>query len=87
MTFNHALNFLRTGKIDEHIALLAKKAGAADWTTVEIPTKPAGSNWTFVESGNIDLSAYVGSKMQIAFKYTSTTTIAPTWEVKNVLIK
>lgn len=87
LTFNHALNFLRTGKIDEHIALLAKKAGAADWTTVEIPTKPAGSNWTFVASGDIDLSAYVGSKMQIAFKYTSTTAVAPTWEVKNVLIK
>lgn len=87
LTFNHALNFLKTGNIDEHIALLAKKAGAADWTTVEIPTKPAGSNWTFVASGNIDLSAYVGSKMQIAFKYTSTTAVAPTWEVKNVLIK
>lgn len=87
LTFNHALNFLNTGKIDEHIALLARKAGAADWTTVEIPTKPAGSNWTFVASGEIDLSAYVGSKMQIAFKYVSTTSVAPTWEVKNVLIK
>ena len=87
LTFNHALNFLKTGKIDEHIALLAKKAGDADWVTVEIPTKPAGSNWDFVASGDIDLSAYVGSKMQIAFKYTSTTSVAPTWEVKNVLIK
>jgi len=87
LTFDHALNYLKSGKIDEHIALLAKKVGDADWTKLEIPTKPAGSNWTFVESGEIDLKAYVGSKMQIAFKYTSTTAVAPTWEVKNVLIK
>ena len=87
LTFSHALNHLKSGKIDEHIALLAKKVGDADWTKLEIPTKPAGSNWTFVESGEIDLKAYVGSKMQIAFKYTSTTAVAPTWEVKNVLIK
>lgn len=87
LTFDHALNFLKSGKIDEHIALLAKKVSDADWTKLEIPTKPAGSNWTFVESGEIDLKAYIGSKMQIAFKYTSTTAVAPTWEVKNVLIK
>ncbi len=87
LTFTHALNFLNSGKIDEHIALLAKKVGDADWTKLEIPTKPAGSNWTFVESGEIDLKAFVGSKMQIAFKYVSTTSVAPTWEVKNVLIK
>ena len=87
LTFNHALNKLNSGKIDEHIALLAKKVGDADWTKVEIPNKPAGNNWDFVASGEIDLKAYIGSKMQIAFKYTSTTSCAPTWEVKNVLIK
>lgn len=87
LTFSHALNYLNSGKIDEHIALLAKKVGDADWTNVEIPTKPAGNNWNFVASGEIDLKAYIGSKMQIAFKYTSTTAVAPTWEVKNVLIK
>ena len=87
LTFEHALNFLKSGKIDEHIALLAKKVGDADWTNVAIPVKPAGSDWNFVASGEIDLKAYVGSKMQIAFKYTSTTAVAPTWEVKKVLIK
>lgn len=87
MTFDHALNQLKTGKIDEHIALLVKKVADADWTRVEIPTKPAGSNWNFVSSGKIDLADYLGSKIQIAFRYTSTTSCAPTWEIKNVSIK
>lgn len=87
LTFSHALNYLNSGNIDDHIFLLARKSGASDWTCIEIPTKPAGSGWTFVESGEIDLKDYVGSKMQIAFKYVSTTAVAPTWEVKNVLIK
>lgn len=87
MTFDHALNQLKTSKIDEHIALLVKKVADADWTRVEIPTKPAGSNWNFVSSGKIDLADYLGSKIQIAFRYTSTTSCAPTWEIKNVSIK
>lgn len=87
LTFSHALNYLNSGNIDDHIFLLARKSGASDWARIEVPTKPAGNNWTFVESGEIDLKAYVGSKMQIAFKYVSTTSVAPTWEVKNVLIK
>lgn len=87
LTFSHALNYLNSGNVDDHIFLLAKKSGASEWTRIEIPVKPAGNNWTFVESGEIDLKAYIGSKMQIAFKYVSTTSVAPTWEVKNVLIK
>lgn len=87
LTFSHALNYLNSGNMDDHIFLLARKSDASDWTRIEIPTKPSGNNWTFVESGEIDLKAYVGSKMQIAFKYVSTTSVAPTWEVKNVLIK
>ena len=45
-----------------------------------------GSDWNFVNSGEINLSSYVGKKIQFGFKYISTTTDAPTWEVKNILI-
>lgn len=87
LTFQHALNFLNGNNIDDHIALLVKKVADADWTKVEIPNKPAGSNWTFVSSGDIDLSNFDGAKIQFAFKYVSTTSCAPTWEIKNVVIK
>lgn len=46
---------------------------------------PTGSDWAFV-SVSVDLSAYKNRNIRIAFKYHSTTTIAPTWEVKNVKI-
>ena len=56
------------------------------WATIAIPTYMTGSDWVFVNSGEIDLSAYVGKKIQFGFKYTSTDTTAATWEVKNIVI-
>ena len=38
-------------------------------------------SWTFVDGGPVDLTSYVGNKVKIAFKYTSTATKAGTWEV------
>ena len=52
-----------------------------------MPTYPAGSSWNFVNSGDFDLKNFVGSKIQIAFKYVGTASVAPTYELKNVLIK
>lgn len=58
-----------------------------EWTQIQIPNYPAGTNFTFVNSGEIDLSAYLNGTVYFAFKYMSTTAGAATWEVKNVLIK
>lgn len=58
------------------------------WTELTIPNRPSGSNWTFVDSGDISLAAYEGqSNVRIAFKYRSTTTIASTWEISKVIVK
>lgn len=56
----------------------------ATWTEISIPTYSSGNNWTFVNSGNIDLSSYSGKNVTLAFRYISTTTEAATWEIKNV---
>jgi len=59
----------------------------ATWTQVTIPTYMSGTDYTFVSSSEIDLSAYAGnSSVRIAFKYLSTTAAAGTWEVKNVYV-
>lgn len=50
------------------------------------PIYPSGSDWTFVNSGDVSLSAYAGKKVQIVFCYTSTTSVAPTWEITNLSI-
>lgn len=56
-----------------------------EWTELTLSAWPAGNNWTFMNS-TADLTAYVGKHVTIAFKYTSTTSAAATWEVKNFVI-
>ena len=60
----------------------------ATWTQLNVPNYPAGNNWTFVGSGDVDMSAYLGNtNVHIAFKYTSEEGNSGSWEIKNVLIK
>lgn len=57
---------------------------AAEWKALNVPQWPEGKNWNYVNSGDIDLSAYEGKKITIAFRYKSTTECAPTVEFKNM---
>ena len=41
----------------------------------------------WVSSGNVDLSAFIGKNVRIAFKYTSTPSEASTWEIDDFKIK
>ncbi len=58
------------------------------WTQVTIPTYPAGTNWTFVNSGNIDIPAeFLVKDMHFAFKYVAATASEGScWEIKNVVL-
>ena len=58
----------------------------ANWTELNLDQWPAGSNWTFMTS-SADLTSYVGQYVNIAFKYTSTTSAAATWEVKTFVVE
>lgn len=82
MSFDHAGNYF--GTKTEEATLWVRPVGG-EWEQLTIPTY--FSSWTFVNSGEIDLSAYVGEKIQIGFKYTSTSTVAGTWEIKNVKVE
>jgi hypothetical protein len=57
------------------------------WTELTIPNRPAGNNWTFIDSGEISLAAYANKKVHVAFKYTSTSSVAASWEVGSVTVK
>jgi hypothetical protein len=54
------------------------------WNQLEVPQWSTGSDWSFVNVGWIDLSDYIGGQAVIAFKYTSSSDAAATWEVKNL---
>ncbi len=52
----------------------------------DFPEYKSGKNWTDWGDGSIDLTPYVGKKVQVGFKYTSTTSMAGTWEIDNVTV-
>ncbi|MCM1071335.1 MAG: DUF6359 domain-containing protein [[Clostridium] fimetarium] len=53
----------------------------------DFPDYPAGKNFTSFDNGPaIDLTPYAGKKVQVGFKYTSTTSMAGTWEIDNVVV-
>ena len=93
-TFDHAANKLSSGSPSDFYYVMVSTDYIEDsqedahWTRLEVPHYPAGNNWTFVSSGEIDMSAYLGyDNVHIAFKYTSEDGNSGSWEVKNVLIK
>jgi hypothetical protein len=59
---------------------------SGDWTELTGFNRPPGTNWTFVDSGPISLDAFQGKDIHIAFRYTSTTSLAPAWQVSLVRI-
>ena len=83
VSFDHA-RFSGTNLDNAGCGLFVKVVGQDTWTKLVIPTWP--TDYTFVNSGEIDLEAYVGQKIQLGFKYVSTDDAAGTWEIKNFSI-
>lgn len=85
LTFDHVQRY--AGTASEELTLWIRENGATEWAAqLTIPTYSDGSNWTFVSSGDIDLSAYNNKTIQLGFRYVSTETAAATWEIKNVKV-
>lgn len=62
----------------------------ATTTWVQLPAlldTNSGAFGDWVSSGNVDLNAFLGKNVRIAFKYTSTASAAATWEVDDFKIK
>lgn len=81
LTFRHAVNqFESIDKAKEEATVWVREENGT-WTQLTGVSYPASMSWSFVDSGEIDLSGYKGKKIQVAFKYVSTATKAGTWEV------
>ncbi len=78
--FNNPETFL------EYCQTLVREAGTDEWHLVETPLLPAGNSWVFSDTGYIDLDDFTGKKIEIAFRYTSTTSLSGTWEIKKVTV-
>jgi uncharacterized Zn-binding protein involved in type VI secretion len=84
LTFQQAARYFTTAATELKLQV---STNGTTWTDVAIPTYPDGTSWSFVDT-TVDLSAYCGQKtVYIGFLYTSTSSSAATWEIKNVLVK
>lgn len=90
LTFDHVYRYTTTPTTDLTLFVSEDyESGAPStgtWTPVTIPTYSSGSNWTFVNAGDIDLSAYAGKYITLGFRYKSSATASATWEIKNVSV-
>jgi endonuclease/exonuclease/phosphatase family metal-dependent hydrolase len=94
LTFSHALNFasVESDKVNNHTLWVSTNYNDGDpsnviWTQLTIPTMPTGSNWTFANSGNINIpTQMLQSNVRFAFKYLSGATVAGTWEIKDLVL-
>ena len=84
-SFEEATNFFTDIEAAKKEATVWAREEGGQWQQLSGYAFPEKLSWTFVASGDIDLSAYAGKKMQIGFKFTSDTK-SGTWEVKNITL-
>lgn len=85
LSFSHAANQFKGSNPKGSLKVMASSDGV-NWTELTVPVWPSGKDWNFVDSGRIDLTAYAGGMVKIAFVYTSTTSVCGTWEIKDVKV-
>ena len=92
LSFDHALNYAPTeaDRLTNHTLWISSDyvdgdPNTATWTQLPIPVMPSGNNWTFVNSGSMNIpQQFLTDNTRFAFKYLSTTDTAGTWEIKNL---
>ena len=85
MSFSHAANKLSSNAPTTFFSVSIIKDGG---TPVDISSKfswPKGTNWNFVDT-EMDLAEYIGHEIQLVFRYTSTASVAGTWEITNLKV-
>lgn len=70
---------------EKEMTLWIAQSGTNDWKQLTIPTWGTGNDYNYV-TAQVDLTAYKGQKVQIAFKYVSTDSAAPTWQIDEVKV-
>lgn len=70
------------GCIEEEATLWAREENG-EWEQIAIGYPSAASDF---ENQTVNISKYAGKRMQIAFKYTSSTEAAGTWSIRNVSV-
>lgn len=91
MTFDEAHRYLNNAEPTKYFEILISTDFKGDvstctWSVLPVENWSDGSTWDFVNVGTIDLNAYKGNVVYVAFRYKSDADAAATWEVKNLKI-
>ena len=82
LKFDQAINF--SSDMTKECKVQVSTDGKT-WTDLKVAGYPTKNGWDFVTS-TADLTKYCGKTIYIGFLYSSSTSAAPTWEVKNFVI-
>ena len=96
-SFEHAFNKAEGDFTNECAVMISTDyvddVTTATWTQLEWALNedgtlnvPAGNSWTFQPTGALDMSAFVGEKIYVAFRYTTVGGKSGTWEIRNLLL-
>ena len=86
LTFRHAGNKFESPANFAASCTVAVREDGGAWTTVTVPNLCEGTSWTFIDSGNVDLTPFAGKKIQFGFHYVSTDEIAGSWEIDAIKV-
>ncbi len=78
--FNHARRY---GSQDQVAVMIRNSNDSETWYEIYDINWPSGNDWTFVNSGEIDITKYAASDIQIAFAYNTLSNYSQvcTWEI------
>lgn len=85
LSFYQVLNYLSDESLS-HAQVKISMDNGNSWTNLTFLNNPTGHNWTFYHSCVL-LDQYAGQDVRIAFVYSSTDAVAPTWEIKEFSVK
>lgn len=92
LNFDVAINHLKGNNLTDYFKVkisenYADNVATATWTDLNFNNPELGASWDFYASGDLDLTAWSGKKVVVAYVYVSNEAAAPTVELKNTLVK
>lgn len=89
VNFEQAANYFNNQETFIQMCSTWIRVEGDEWEDLTPAELPNGKSWTYVSSGDIDVKAFDGKKIQLGFYYTSSQEqdIAGTWEIKNLFVK
>ena len=82
LSFYHAVGYLSGAAFSDYFSVVVIEGENETPLVLDVTPSTTG-NFTEWKTSTASLSSYVGQKIKIAFKYTSTSTVAGTWEIKD----